>query len=351
MTEEEYINHNGQFTNVRFEHNTYKQMKKEIKHDLRMVKVDRVVKPDKPTILINYTNGEIEYHSLYMKSKEAREIGQKIIDQMEEVENRHRKLLRTNYNQSLNKERVSSFNMGVLTFSDSMRELAEKNLDEVIEIGKKTIENICKKYDIKLHYISFHMDEKGIPHFHYYTDNFNSMGRTINPKRNKKMGERLQDLGVLFFKKLGFNRGLSKEITGGRHMSIEEYKRLKDLDKKNGELEAENKRLKGQIVKMENLQDEIFVELVELVKEFYEIGMNYKGKSAEELLELFKRYFENEAEFEKLFNKVVKLGKKKGLFGDYERFKSSDMAQNVKELNKIKKQVKKKTSNNMSMDR
>lgn len=340
MTDKEVEEHNEQYINIRFENNTYKQMKKEIKHDLRMVTVERVTQPDKPTILFNYTNGKMEREELFMKSDKSREVGQKIIDLLPDIEQRHRILLRKNYNQSLNKERVSSFNMGVFTFSSDMREYAATRLEEVLELGIKTIENICKEYDIKLHYISWHMDEEGIPHFHYFTDNFNSKGRTINPKRNKNMGQRLQDLGILYFKDMGFNRGLDKEITKGKHMPIREYKAAQDAIKQNKKLKEENQKLKNQIQEMEELQSEVMGALIDMVSEFYEMGMNYKGKSAAELLKMFQRYFEDEVKFEKLFDKVLNLAQKQGLFGDlseYERVKASDIKTKVKTLNAMKK--------------
>lgn len=304
---------NDQFTNVRFESVDYKTMVGEIKHDLRTNKITSVIKPQTQShAFIMNEQGELERFDFYMKDERMRAKGKNLVDKLGEVEERHRRLLRINYNQSLNKKRVNSFNMGVLTFSDSMIELAEENLEEVLEMGVKTIKDICEELGIKLHYISFHKDEKGVPHFHYFTDNFNSQGRTINPKRNKNLGQKLQDIGNKYFNALGFKRGISKELTGKKHLSIKDYQDYQDTLK-------ENQELKKEIAEMKELEDNIFENIMELVSQFYEIGMNYKGKSANELLDMFKRYFKDDKKFDKLLDKVVNLADKKGLLDGWEK--------------------------------
>lgn len=302
-----------QYTNVRFESISHKSMKSEIKHDLRMNKISSVTAPENEThIFINDGEDNFYQHKFFMKSIQSKLIGNYMIDKMEDIEDRHRKLLRKEYNQSLNKNRNNSYNMGVLTFSESMRDFAETDLDKVLELGFKTIQEMCKEVDTKLHYISFHMDEKGIPHFHFFTDNFNSKGRTINPKRNKNLGKKLQDLGNDYFDQLGFKRGLSKEETGARHLSIKEYQEYQDTKKENERLKEENEQLKS-------LESTIMFTLLEMVGHFYEMGMNYKGKSVEQLMTLFKRYYEDEQEFDKLAEKIFKLAKKKGLLEGWEK--------------------------------
>lgn len=302
---------NEQFTNVRFESIPHYKMVAEIKHDMRMNKITSVTKEENQTFIFNYINGIVEVESYFMNTEKAKNIGQSVIDILPDIEQRHRKLLRKNKNQSLNKKRVNSFNMGVLTFSDSMRDLVETDLQKVLDLGRRTIEEMCKEVDIKLHYISFHMDEDGTPHFHFFTDNFNSLGNTINPKRNKNLGQKLQDLGNDYFDQLGFKRGISKELSGRKHLSIREYKDYQETLK-------ENQRLKKEIEEMKSLEAETMETIIQLVSDLYEIGVNYKGRTVEELLDLFKRYFEDEKEFEKLFDKVVKLAKKKGLFDGWD---------------------------------
>jgi len=311
---------NEQFTNVRFESVSHKKMVSEIKHDLRMNKITSVVRPDiESNVFVMNEQGSLERFDFLMKSPDAKRLGNSIIAKLDNIEDRHRKLLRKNYNQSLNKKRVNSFNMGVLTFSDSMIELAENNLEEVLEKGVATIKEICEELKIELHYISFHRDEKGIPHFHYFTDNFNSQGKTISPKKNKNLGQRLQDLGNKFFNGLGFERGISKELTGKKHLTIKEYQDYKETKEMQGEM-------------LENIFD--------LVNDFYEMGMNYKGKSAEELLKMFQRYFQDENKFEALFDKVINLANKQGLFKDFKDFKrvkASDLRTKVETLKTISK--------------
>lgn len=343
------LNPEEQYTNVRFESVSFKQMKKEIKHDLRMNKIGSVTKPDQPTIMFIQEDGEWTRKEFLMRTEKAREEGRKVLDLLPSIEERHRRLLRKNFNQSLNKERVSSFNMGVLTFSESMREHFEKDPERVLELGRKTIERICRKEGVKLHYISFHADEDGIPHFHFFTDNFKENGRTANPKRNKQLGERLQDMGAHFFKELGFRRGLSKEITKGRHMTIQEYKAAQDALKENAALKEENERLKKEVEETGAIHGELTNLMFDIVENFLEIGLNYKGKDAKELMELWTRYLEQGQmdKFDKLADKIFKLMEKKGFNLDItQRVRLNELRKDAIEGKKRLSEEKKKGGDN-----
>ena len=195
----------NQYTNVRFESKSKHKMINEIKHELRTTKIASVVNNNSNVLIFKNEKNEWITKEYQSKDKDVKEISTKYINELDNIENKHRKLLRKNFNQSLNKKRTNSANTGVLTFSSSIEKLVEEDKNKIIELGFKTITNICKELDIELHYITFHLDEKGLPHFHYLTDNFNSQGKTISPKRNQKVGKKLQDLGNLYFKELGFS--------------------------------------------------------------------------------------------------------------------------------------------------
>jgi len=322
-----------QYTNVRFESVSFSDMKKEIKHDLRMNKISSVVNEDAASYVWREKNGELVSDYFFMNTDKSKEIGNHFLEVLPDIEKRHKKLLRKKYNQSLNQDRVNSCNMGVLTFSESMRELVKTDLDKVLELGQKTIENICNELDIKLHYISFHMDEKGIPHFHYFTDNFNSKGRTINPIRNKNLGEKLQDLGNKYFNELGFKRGISKEVTGKKHLTIQEYKDYQDTLK-------ENKEMKEEIKQMQEVQIELTNTMLSIISDFIDLGLNYKGKDIKELISLFQKYLKNERfnDIEKLTDKLYKIAEKKGFMDNIKDFKRVKMSEEIEKLKALTKE-------------
>lgn len=328
---------NEQYTNVRFESiNKYKS-KKTIKHDLRMIKCasaaeyvkrkingknELVFNPNhnKENMLLSKNENGEWIKSLYKtQDNNIIDIGNNIIDlDLEEVEDRHRKLLRKNYNQSLNKKRSNSINMGVLTFSKSINELSDNDPEKIFELGVKTIQDICKELDIKLHYIIFHRDEIGNPHFQYMTDNFNSKGKTIGIKRDKGLGEKLQDIGNTYFSELGFKRGVSKKESGRKHLTIKEYQEYQDTRKEVEELKQINESLKEGIIP--------------LVNTFLELGLNYKNKTPQEVIELFERYI-NGDKLDKLIKTFEKITLKSKI-PEMEKVKMSEMIENFKQLNK-----------------
>lgn len=303
-----------QFTNIRFQSKSFNKMKNEIKHELRMVKVQSVKNDNSNYIYIN-DNNKGNFKS---QQKNMQNVGNKFFKKLEDIEELHRKLLRKNQNQSLNKNRHNSFNSGVLTFSDSIKELVKKDKQKVIDLGIKTIKNICKELDIELHYITLHLDEAGLPHFHYFTNNFNSKGQSVSTKRNKKLGEKLQDLGNIYFKELGFKRGISKSKSGRVHLTIKEYQdyqdtqkelenkkeEVKHLEERNKNLIEENHKLDNNLIEnkskidllieqnkyLQEQQEEYINSLKDTLNTFVELGLTYKGKDINGLWKLFDRY-------------------------------------------------------------
>ena len=321
---------NNQYTNVRFESKSKHKMINEIKHELRTTKISSVVNENNNVLIYKNENNEWITKQYQSKDKDVKQISTKYINELDNIESRHRKLLRDNFNQSLNKKRTNSANTGVLTFSNSIEKLVEEDKNKIIELGFKTITNICKELDIELHYITFHLDEKGLPHFHYLTDNFNSQGKTISPKRNQKVGKKLQDLGNLYFKELGFERGISKKLSGRKHLSIKEYQDYQDTKKENEELKEINKQLQDGILP--------------LVETFIELGMNYKNKTPQEVIGLLERYSGDK--FDKLVNSIMKSSKKSINITDMQRLNFSEIIEDYKK-SKSSNSGKSSKSNNI----
>ena len=299
-----------QYINVRFESMNNNKIINEIKHELRSVKISSV-----KNVNDNYLFLDGKITKFKMGDKNNKIISKKFIDNIPNIENKHRKLLRKNFNQSLNKKRVNSLNSGVLTFSDNIN---NQDMDQVFDIGIKTINEICKKLDVKLYYITLHMDEKGLPHFHYLTDNFDSQGKTINPKRNKDMGSMLQDMGAKYFSELGFKRGISKSISGKKHLSIQEYQDYQDTKK--------------ELQEMKEQQETLLNGFLPLLDTFLELGMNYKNKSPEEVIMLFQRYVKGDK-----IDKLIKVMEKISIISklsQLEMVKFSNVIEQFKELQK-----------------
>jgi hypothetical protein len=298
-----------QFINIRFESMKMDRVINEIKHELRTTKIYSVVNDNHNMLLTKNDIGEWTKTTYKTKDKETIIKGKDQINNLVNIEDRHRKLLRKNYNQSLNKKRVNSFNVGVLTFSDS---IINYDNDKIFDLGIKTIKNICEELNIELHYITYHLDEKGLPHFHYLTDNFDASGKTINPKHNKNLGSKLQDLGAKYFSELGFKRGVSKDITGKKHLNTKEF----------GEYQETLKEI-------DILKDSVFA----LVDTFLDLGLNYKKKSPEDLLKLFERYITTD-KLEKLVKTLEKISIKANI-DNSDKVKMSDLVKKITDIKKI----------------
>lgn len=307
----------GQYTNIRFESMNKDNMLKEIKHDLRTIKIKSVINNNNNFLYIdnkNYGNFSDDKKRNKEKSEQFNE------DFLNKIEKDYKKIYFKNKKRSVDLKRNNSFNMGILTFSDSILKIDRKI---IIENGIKTIENMCKELKTKLHYVSFHFDEKGLPHAHFFTNNFDENGNSLSATRNKGLGEKLQDLGNIYFKDLGFSRGISKSITNRNHLTIKEFQEYEDQKIEIEKIKAENKDLKKEndLFKIENkdlkkendllllAQEKSLERLKETLKTFNELQLNYKNKSTDEIMKLAERYWRNgqSEKIEGMVNNLEKL--------------------------------------------
>ena len=160
---------------------------------------------------------------------------------------------------------------------------------------------ICEKYNTELHYIVFHRDEQGLPHFHFSVDNFdNKTGLTFS--RSKNFGSDLQDIAAKHFEPYGFNRGIPKSITNRKHLTIEEYKEMKEAQKQLKSVQEElnhtkalNKQLKADNKQLLIDYGAISNEFETLMNDFEDFILTEKDKDKlTKLKELFLRYSKNE---------------------------------------------------------
>lgn len=296
-----------QYTNIRIESKNFIRMKAAIKHSLRMIKIASNqeyvmgLKDGKKVKLHNPNHnkknmywfaGEDNIEVNDYSKEERRKIGNELINKFKERQEEHKRRLRESKDISLHKKRVHSLADGVLTFSSSIKDLTEKSQEKIFALGVETIKNMCRELGVEVHYITFDLDERGLPHFQYYMDNFDSKGNALNISRSKK-GSLVQDLGNLYFNELGFERGISKEITGRRHEDIRTFQATKDKERDLEELEEEVKQL-------ENLKSEYEEEIEEEVSQILE-----RKKEVITQLQAMED-LEGEEEFKRLWNRYSK---------------------------------------------
>ena len=121
---------------------------------------------------------------------------------------------------------------GVLTFSEAIhQDLGNKYTQEdLIKVATSCANDIAKKYGTQLIYLTLHMDET-TPHFHFALKNYDKNGLSLWKKnQNKEFLSQLQDIAFEHFKKLGMQRGISKEFTGKRYETIQKYHVRKEME-------------------------------------------------------------------------------------------------------------------------
>lgn len=317
-----------QFTNVRIETRDKRKMKNAIKHSLRTVKVASNQKyvqrriNGKNTWIDNPNHGKANMYwfngedptKTDWTTDERKAKARELIAELGERENLHRKRLREHKNRSLQKGRVYSWADGVFTLSSSIAEMVENDREKVFELGVKTILHMCEELGTECHYITLDLDEAGLPHFQYYMDNFDKEGNAINASRRKSMGQRCQDLGNVFFKELGFARGIPKEQSGRKHEDIRTFQANQDTKKELEELEERVRAAEAKAAQAEANLDEargaLEEEVLELIRRRNEISRRLEALGMTDEL----------ADFLKLWNRYAKgnMGRLRKLLDKYE---------------------------------
>lgn len=281
---------NNQFVQIRFETRDVEKSIRETKHNLRQFKnIPNVVKPDNENF-IYYKGKSIRFkHNKNENSETLKQIYKEILEITPQRVELHQKLYKDLKNRTLETDKQKSLNGGVLTFSDSIMEIYEKEPKKVWEYGCKTILKVCKELDITLHYITLHTDETGNIHFHFFVDNFNSKGNSPKVQRDKKVGSMVQDLSEFYFKELGFSRGIPKEISKNKHITTEEYKEYMEQ--------------KTMILDLSEKVEKLEIKKTEQEKKIQDLNKKY-NKMKEQFLKIQEEY---SIEIEKLFNEITEI--------------------------------------------
>jgi len=338
-----------QYTNVRIESKSMEKMKRAVKHSLRMIKISSnqkyIRRVEKGKVVYVYNPNHMKHNMFWINGidgnsftkEERREVGKELINKFKSRQEEHAKRLMTSQGKYLDKKRVKSFADGVLTFSNSMIELAENDKEKIFELGVKTIKNIAEKLDVEVHYITFDLDEIGTPHFQYYFDSFDSKGNALNIAQSKK-GSMLQDLGEIEFKELGFSRGIKKEVSGRHNIPNGAYQDFKD-DMKDKDIEHNEM---ANIIY--DLKNEVADELVKLEKEYKYISDFYKAHEYKDELEEFTRLWLKYKQKKNIKRATKHIKKNMGKVEKYERIHAA--ANKSGGIKKTKKQGNKNNNNN-----
>ena len=170
------------------------------------------------------------------------------------------------YKDILGKNPRSDFNCyleGVLAFSEQkFNEVYNNDPLNFERAMTEYMESLGKKYGFEplgwsLHLDEGHYDENGKQkinvhaHLSFFNYDFKNKQSTFK-KLKKRDFSKMQDLAGQSFQKLGFERGISKEITKKEHKEKEEY--VKEQVQK---LEKKQKSLKKDVVQLENKKDQL----------------------------------------------------------------------------------------------
>lgn len=174
---------------------------------------------------------------------------------------------------------------GVLAFSpEQVLKMGEKSFrtaapELIEEYGRKIGAEFGFEYlGFSLHFDEGKVDENGKFECNYHAHlSFVNFDFNTNKARFREIQEKfvskkkypnkafvkMQDIAGETFSKIGFKRGVSKEITGRKHLEKAEYKLLAEVREKADKLSAENELIK---VENTNLISEIEAKKVEINK-------------------------------------------------------------------------------------
>ena len=307
-----------QYINVRVESVSEDKNEELIRHCLRSKKEKRAIKQSK-NVMLSGPHGRWEFYRYEdnedMESR-TKHYTNLLLKHNKEIVEKQKKILKK-HGKYLNRKKTNQVLSGIITFSNSIQDFNDEDMMKIEKAAQNFIKEMCQNFKTELHYLVFHKDESGLPHFHFSVDNFdNETGLTFY--KTKEFGSKLQDLAAKYFEEFGFMRGEKKEKNFNRkHLSIEEYKIYKDTLKKNQEVLEENQKLKEENERYKEINENLkkshekmraeFMEIIEDIEEF--ITEKDKVKKTKKWQELWQRYEKNDNKDrqETLLNKARKF--------------------------------------------
>ena len=214
------------FINVRVQSYNYKKQYDLLRHNFRHKKDSLSQINEKSNFFIG-PNGKV----LKIDNTNKKKIYDALSKDYKSDRTKHNEIYKSKHKRNL-RDFQSTWTDGILTFSEAIhQDLGTKyTLEDLIKVATNCANDIAKKYDTKLIYLTLHMDET-TPHFHFSLKNFDKNGLSLWKKnQNKEFLSQLQDIAFEHFKVLGMDRGISKDITNKRYETIQKYHIRKEME-------------------------------------------------------------------------------------------------------------------------
>ena len=214
------------FINVRVQSYNYKKQYDLLRHNFRHKKDSLSQINEKPNFFIG-PNGKL----LEIDNTNKKKIYDIVSKEYQKDRTKHNEIYKAKHKRNL-RDFQATWTDGVLTFSEAIhQDLGNKYTQEdLIKVATSCANDIAKKYGTQLIYLTLHMDET-TPHFHFSLKNYDENGLSLWKKnQNKEFLSQLQDIAFEHFKKLGMQRGISKEFTGKRYETIQKYHVRKEME-------------------------------------------------------------------------------------------------------------------------
>lgn len=220
------------FINVRIQSVSQSRLENNLVHNVR-------AKPSRNDINdnVNYLyklEGQ-SYNRIELVGEENQNALQELKAQYKQDREKHKKLY---YDRAKYKmvESNGSWLEGVITFSEAIKhDLGNKyTTQDLEERAIKIVNEIANYFNVEPKSVVLHLSET-TPHFHFYLQNFDDIGRSITHMyKSKKHFSHLQDIAFKHLQDLGMERGIKKEVSFHRHQETKDYheKEIKALNHK-----------------------------------------------------------------------------------------------------------------------
>jgi len=302
---------NQNLLNARYEVLTHETFEAEVKHALRLQSKSSTNNQ------VNSSNNiliDLEKENTYTEytNKDLKKEGKELLSSYESEAESHANLFKENRDTHKKgfPKFAKTFGMFLFTFPEQIKKDLDnpEKREEILKAGRDSALQFAKEFNCDLKYLVLHLDEKGNPHFQGITTNYNKEnGGMLNIQTNKKNGEKMQDILAEHFEPLGYERGISKDISGRKHLSTEEYKEKQELKKSVENLKRENSELKQLLSETKTDLQKTIDAIIQGLEKLNE------QSTTEDFLKLLARYLRGakKEKVEKLILKYQKILSKK----------------------------------------
>ena len=234
-----------------------------IKHNLRKVKTENEINENNNILIFD--------NKTFDNNKDIKKQYSKINKIRNNFINEHNEIYKSNNKGRKLPNYSGSISEGIITFSELINEKQKESnfKHNFSSLVKKSVNEVMKKLDATLIYISIHLDEK-TPHCHFHYKNFDDKGKSIEYKnRNKETLSNLQDTVGEVFNDYGFKRGIKKDFTERNHQKTKVFKdnQIKELNENVNKLKNDNHNLQNKLDNSQKIIDKHINEIKEMYKQ------------------------------------------------------------------------------------